>query len=1071
MRKSNSIISMTIIFFIIISGILPVLPVYSQENKVYISSAQDLVQFAEDSSIDSWSPGKTVLLDADIDLKEIDFIPIPIFSGIFDGQGHIIRGLSITVEGSNQGLFRYLQKDGVIKNLSVEGVVNPKGEKSTIGGIVGKNDGILEDCSFSGFVKGKDTVGGLVGWNGSLGSVINSSFNGIIYGESKVGGVIGYNAGTVLHCVNHSSVNTTVEEEKLELSEITIDNINLAKLVADVMDIGGIVGFNIGIVESSENHGEIGYPHVGYNIGGISGRQSGFMTRCINYGNVYGRKEVAGIVGQVEPHIDSIIGISQLSNLKGELNALDASITKMINDTKGFSNTITQNLALIQDNIDKSKTHAQFLIDQTEVMINDNIDELSKLGVIGEEALNRIFSITEMLESTIKTMGEAIEKLGLSLQYISVLMDQSSLLSDKFKDIASSLEDSIAQMIKLHDKLIGARLKIIEATKLLKNCQVDGVLELLQSACQDIKDVKMTIKMAIITFDPKAALDKIFDEIKETTESMESVGSLIENALSNMIESMDLMEMAIKDVAGVFDGLTDFLTFITSQEELEIETTNDQYEKTKEDLFGSINDIGKSLAGLIKDVGLEGNKLMDDMQSISDKLFSLMNLMINIIEEISTGSVSKDDIIKDVSGEDIENTTQGKVSDCKNFGTIDADLNVGGIAGGMSIELLDPEMDLVLNGKLSYNTVFETRAIIFSCENRGNIIAKKDKVGGIAGSMDLGYIKDCIVSSSIKSIDGNYVGGIAGKSDAPIESSYARCTLEGGNYIGGISGLGTEITKSYTLVKVNESRACVGAVAGNVDENSNLLENYFVSDLLRGIDGISYVGKAEPMTYQQLISTENIPNIFQEFKLDFWVNDQMIDSILFNYGDSISEDDFPMIPPEKMFYGKWEEIDIANLTFDTDIHAEYFPYLTILESEEKRNNIVSIVLVEGLFTDKDFLVLTEVEGIDPLLDEKSIELEKWNVVIPENEESIHTIRYLPEGNITNLELYVLKDDKWEKTKSQKDGKYLVFKSKENNITFSVVEGEVSNDKYIALIFFVMLMMIISIIMIRKTRRK
>lgn len=127
----------------------------------------------------------------------------------------------------------------------------------------------------------------------------------------------------------------------------------------------------------------------------------------------------------------------------------------------------------------------------------------------------------------------------------------------------------------------------------------------------------------------------------------------------------------------------------------------------------------------------EGNKMMDDMQSVNDQLFRVMNLKINIIEEISSGDVSKEDIIMDVSGDDIEKKTEGKVSDCKNLGNIEGDLNVGGIAGGMSIELLDPEMDLDSKGKLSYNTVFETRAIISRCENTGSIIAKKNSVGGI----------------------------------------------------------------------------------------------------------------------------------------------------------------------------------------------------------------------------------------------------------------------------------------------------------------------------------------------------
>ena len=196
------------------------------------------------------------------DLKE--FSPIPIFRGTFDGRGHTIKGLTIKVEGSNQGLFRYLQEGATIKDLSVEGVITPSGEKSVIGGIVGNNRGVLENCSFSGLVKGKDTVGGLIGWNNSSAKVINSSFEGIIYGDSKVGGIAGYNSGTVLRCTNSSSVNTTVEDHKLDITEITLESIKLTNFMSDATDIGGVVGLNLGIVQSGENHGEVGYPHAGY---------------------------------------------------------------------------------------------------------------------------------------------------------------------------------------------------------------------------------------------------------------------------------------------------------------------------------------------------------------------------------------------------------------------------------------------------------------------------------------------------------------------------------------------------------------------------------------------------------------------------------------------------------------------------------------------------------------------------------------------------------------------------------------------------------------------------------------
>ena len=62
-------------------------------DTVYISTAQDLVTLARHCALDTWSQGKTVILQADISLTDVEFTPIPTFGGTFDGGGHTISGL------------------------------------------------------------------------------------------------------------------------------------------------------------------------------------------------------------------------------------------------------------------------------------------------------------------------------------------------------------------------------------------------------------------------------------------------------------------------------------------------------------------------------------------------------------------------------------------------------------------------------------------------------------------------------------------------------------------------------------------------------------------------------------------------------------------------------------------------------------------------------------------------------------------------------------------------------------------------------------------------------------------
>lgn len=1055
MKRANSIVAIMLVLIILLMIFAPVIAVNPPSQNIYINSVDDLYQLSQDCSFDRWSQGRTVVLNADIDLKGEAFTPIPIFGGTFDGNGYTIRGLSIIVEGSNQGLFRYLQEGAVIKNLNVEGAVTPGGEKSSIGGIVGYNNGVLENCSFSGYIKGRNTVGGLVGWNSTSGMIINSSFKGLIYGESKVGGITGYNAGIVLRCSNDSSVNTTVEELKLDFKDLTVEDINYSKIFYDSTDIGGIAGVNTGIVKNSKNGGIVGYPHVGYNIGGLVGRQTGYIENCLNYGTVYGRKEVGGIVGQMEPHVNMMIQPSKLKQLHNEMNALQFSITRMINNTRLSSDLMTQNLTLIQDDISKGKVHIQSLVDQVELLINKDIEEINRISITAIEAIDRLIPITDLLANTIEIMDESIPLVKKSMTLLSRAMGEMSEFTEEYIRLSDSLETFVGEMEEAVIKIKKAYLDIVKVlellrkwatdltlTKMLEESQKDEILILLKSAWDNLKGAGEKMQNSI---------ENLKSTGRYVSQMIMSIGDLsgyMEDALIYMVEAMDVMEQAEDDIGGIFDEINNLLTYLSEQPELKFQTTNDMYQKTKEDLFGSIDDMSASLSKFINTMNAQGNIMMDDLQTISDQLFRVMNLMFSIIEEISIGEIDAEKMVKDVSRDDIDRYAEGKVTDCRNFGTIEGDINVGGIAGAMSIDLeFDPEEDLNISGKLSINTVYQTRAIIKKCENNGTIISKKNNAGGIVGNMDIGYIKDCISVGTVKSTDGNYVGGIAGKSNVPIVSSFAKCELDGGNYIGGIAGYGMEITDCYTLVKVNRYKACVGAIAGDIDKNSVIRRNYFVSDILRGIDGISYADKAEPIAYEMLASIEDIPSIFKEFRLTFWADDRLVKTIDFNYGDSIFQEEIPEVPIKEGYHGKWEDFKTSNLTFDTKIQAEYIPYMTILESKEKRNGTMSIVLVEGRFTEQEYVTLIQDDKIDiTLLDEGKL-LEQWSVIIPEDEEDTHIIRYLPPSAKKSLKIYILNDGKWTKTKFQWDSKYLVFESSGNTISFILVDAGSYFERY------------------------
>ena len=134
---------------LILSGSLMAPALAAERHEVHIQTAQDLVTLSRNCSVDGWSAGKTVYLDADIDLSGTDFQPIPIFGGTFYGQGHTISGFSLTGSGDNRGFFRYVQAGAVIEDLTVRGSVSPSDRKDSIGGLVGGNSGRLVTVSYT----------------------------------------------------------------------------------------------------------------------------------------------------------------------------------------------------------------------------------------------------------------------------------------------------------------------------------------------------------------------------------------------------------------------------------------------------------------------------------------------------------------------------------------------------------------------------------------------------------------------------------------------------------------------------------------------------------------------------------------------------------------------------------------------------------------------------------------------------------------------------------------------------------------------------------------------------------
>ena len=346
-------------------------------ERIDISTAEQFADFASKCYIDSWSENKYVSLRADIDLSGIEICVVPVFNGIFDGVGHTISGFDYMGDGYVVGLFRYVESQGVIQNLTLKGNIESENQRECIGSLCGVNYGTIKNCTFQGTVSGRDTVGGIAGLNGSTGTITGCAAKGRITGYYSTGGIAGINHGTLNYCSNRAGINDNSEwvEEDDEMGTGagilgSLTGGDYSELYSGV-DTGGIAGFSDGVIVRCTNSGTVGYEHTGYNIGGIVGRQSGVVSLSTNNGTVYGRKDIGGIVGQMEPFIE----INEAESLRDAVDKLHDLIDKTIDDMQAAKNGVKRDFDVLTSFSDGAVDAADALAEQLGDFMDDNLDQ------------------------------------------------------------------------------------------------------------------------------------------------------------------------------------------------------------------------------------------------------------------------------------------------------------------------------------------------------------------------------------------------------------------------------------------------------------------------------------------------------------------------------------------------------------------------------------------------------------------------------------------------------------------------------------------------------------------------
>ena len=231
------------------------------EGNYTVTTAEGLQAWA--TAVQS-NPSLNCTLADNITLSEVtdgdsNWMPIPNFTGTFDGNNKTITGLTINQSTTdNIGLFASIAESGTVKNLTLDDVDITA--NSNVGAITGLNRGTIENCSVSGSVTGLSVnsyIGGIVGRHYG-GTITDCHSSATVEGIMYVGGIVGQSDASITACYSTGSVTATMNSINESFAGGVVGlNTNEAILTAcyatgdvkgDGIAVGGVVGENLSTV-------------------------------------------------------------------------------------------------------------------------------------------------------------------------------------------------------------------------------------------------------------------------------------------------------------------------------------------------------------------------------------------------------------------------------------------------------------------------------------------------------------------------------------------------------------------------------------------------------------------------------------------------------------------------------------------------------------------------------------------------------------------------------------------------------------------------------------------------------
>ncbi len=771
------------------------------------------------------------------------------FAGTFDGAGHYIHNLKIhaaTYDSNGKADFS-------LGSYYFAGLFNVCGPASTI-----KNINIADDCDFD------------------------------FWAESAP--VVGYTDGRVENCRNYAPVKGVYLSfggivGVADSTAVVSRCYNAGEIQTGTNMVGGIVGYNMGLVELSQNDGKIvadyynAYTKKGtQNIaGGIVGQCSGQVDRSLNNGDVVGYSNVGGIAG-VLTAFDGTIG--KVTNC---LNTGLVSTFEAISTRGAIAGAIQSG-----GSIEKSYYDAS-------ININGAADNSTNVGATG-------LSTSKLIE------GEALD--GLSKDdWLFVKGTYPGITDFAYEDASIALRNTY---MKFADGEI--RTNMTGTVDLANRSALKWTLSESENFVLDGSRLSVTnpTDMSVATATLTAAYGEKYTKVYELTAIPQNIfdGDGTESnpyqikTIDDMTKLADFISASSMEYEGYFFKLINDLDY-TDAEYKPVATGSVNFQadfdgngKTISNFaisnldsrtgtyVGFFGNLGGS--GSIHDLTLQGS--VEGYRYVGGVVGKLYGSIDNVVNKSSV-SVPNSTYAGGIAayayeGAAITNSrNEGTVStkggynagivakmdagtvvdNCVNTGSLttldNKSGNIGGITATSSGTVKNSSNTAAITGTSALSGVVANASkgyLIENCFNTANITGTSSGIGGVlgkGGSSSTGVIKDCYNEGNIQG--SGDTGGLVGSLDsgATVENCYNKgdVTTTKSSNTGGVFGIvegdddyPTVIRNVHNSGLVSGVNNCVGGIAGVLyDEYVTIEDSYNLGDISAfkeeglGVGGIS----------------------------------------------------------------------------------------------------------------------------------------------------------------------------------------------------------------------------------------